>query len=744
MNNNSYPDAPIAGADMEHDSVDLRRYWRIVAVQKWKIFLIAFLIASATALVVSDIPDRYEASATMLIELKTSNPVHIDDVYDPSSLRREYLRTQYELLESRQIAERVIDQLSLTTHPEFLQENESTLLNRVPGLASLREKIGGNKPVDISEAQLAHLQKQEAIDHFLGHIAIEPIQNSQLVDIKYVSRYPELSAEIANAIAIAYIESYLDVRSEVTGQATSWMNTRLDQLRTKLEASEAALISYREQENLVDLEGVQGLSAQEINGISSQLLDERVRLQSLLSLRRLIRSKGANPASLAELPEIFNHEQIQSAKASELEAMRNVSELQLRYGPKHPKLIAAKDQLASARTNLQSEVQALVNTIQNNYEGALANVKALEQQLEESKGRYQVISRKEGRYGQLRREVELNEELYNTFLTRLEQTNATSDFRMFNARLTDPAVAPIKPSDPQRSLLVMSALAASVLVSALAFVGADVMNQHVRSPEEIEQKLGQRVIGIIPFAEQNRDGNLDLRTYFDKQQFSFNEAVRTLRTSLVMSHLDGQGKVIGITSSIPGEGKSCVAINLAFSLSQIEKVLLIDADMRRPALAREFSLPEDARGLSDLISGSELSTCIYRDEESGLDIMPVGPIPENPQEMLGSPRLVEALSNLVEHYDRIIIDTPPCQVVSDALVVSRLTDAMLYVVKSDAIKVRTVKGGIDRLLQVGAEIDGVVFSQVDTSAKSAHYDDYYGYYGEEYRYDTKAGAQGSA
>ncbi|GMG87739.1 GumC family protein [Biformimicrobium ophioploci] len=745
MDNSEYKDHVVNTQTDDVSGIDIRQISRIVLAQKWKILLFVALMTALSAVIVSDLPDRYEATSTILVEFQSANPVNIENVYDPDSRRREYLRTQYAMLRSRQVGERVVDKLSLASHPEFLGNQNDGIINRIKSVLGLSTDLSPGPGTGMSQDQVDRLRKQAAVSQFMANLNIDPIPNSQLVNIQYESHYPELSAEIANAIASAYIDSHLDIRNEVTWEATQWMNSRIGELRTKLEASEIALADFKERENLVDLSGVQGLTSQEINGISAQLLDERRRQQGLEALRRQIESKNSDPRKLAEVPDIFNHVQIQSVKSAELGAARQVSELSLRYGPKHPRMIAAHEQLKTAQNNLRSAIHSLVNTIKNDDQTVRANVQSLEELLQKTKGDYQVVSRKEGRYAQLKREVELNEELYNIFLTRLEQTNATADFQKANARITDPAVVPTSASFPARKLTVAATAIGSALLAALMVIGLDLLNQHVRSPAEIEQKLNQRVIGIIPVTPQTRSGKLDLRTYFDSSQFGFSESIRTLRTSLVMSHIEGQGKIIGVTSSIPGEGKSAIATNLAFSLGQLENVLLIDTDMRRPTLAREFSLTDDVRGLSNLINGSSLSECIYRDEESGIDIMPAGPLPDNPQELLGAPRFGEALASLSNHYDRIILDTPPSQVVSDALIVSRLADAMLYVVKADAIKLRTVKGGINRLLEFGAHIDGVVLNQVDTSENSAYYDDYYGFYGEEYRYDdTTPGAAGRA
>jgi len=270
----------------------------------------------------------------------------------------------------------------------------------------------------------------------------------------------------------------------------------------------------------------------------------------------------------------------------------------------------------------------------------------------------------------------------------------------------------------------------------LAFL-FELLHDGIRNPDDVENKLGHRMIGLLPWVEHGKDEKLGLRTFFDSSQHGFSEAVRTLRTSLVLSHIEKPAKVISVTSSVPSEGKTTVAQNLAFSLMQMEKVLLIDADMRRPSVGKDFGLPLYQPGLSNLIAGSNtLAECIHHDEETGLDVIPAGAVPPNPQELLASPRFAKALKVLIDKYDRVIIDTAPTQAVSDALIISRYADSMLYVVKADSTRQKLIANGLGRLLQVGAKLDGVVLNQVDTSSKGGYYGQYYGYY-DQYGYGAE-------
>ena len=712
---------------LQEEVIDLRQYWRIVDRFKWRIAALSVAVAMLTAMVVFSMTPRYQATATLMIEAEQAKALSIEEVYGLDSSRKEYFLTQFEILKSRKIAERVVERLDLVSHPLFDPEQQPE---------SLKQKVKGWLPFltsqqVLTEVEAAELKLEEVTDAVSENLSISPVRNTQLVKITFESESPELAAKIANTVAEVFINSHLEAKLEMTQQATSWLNERLEGVRLKLEASESKLQAFQESEGLVDVEGVRGLAAQELNEITSQLMLARRELKQAQSIHSLVRSRGTDVSALANLPEVLNHAVIQNVKQAETEASRKVSELARRYGPKHPKMIAARDELESVQDKLRSEVRQLIAGIQNDYETAQADVRALERQLADTKGEYQQVSRKETRYNELKREVDVNRQLYNAFLTRFKETSETSDFEAANARLTDPATAPREAAKPKKKLIVALAFVVSAMFGVMLAFLLEALHDGIRNPDDVENKLGQRMIGLLPFVPKDREERLSLGTFFDRNHHQFAEAVRTLRTSLVLSHLEKPAKVISVTSSVPGEGKTTVAENLGFALAQMEKVLLIDADMRRPSVGKDFGLPVYHPGLSNLIAGSNtLAECVYRDEKSGMDVMPAGAVPPNPQELLSSPRFTKALQVLTDKYDRIILDTAPAQVVSDALIVSRVADAMLYVVKADSTRQKMITNGIGRLLQVGAKLDGVVLNQVDTTSKASYYGEYYGYEGE--------------
>ncbi|WP_193163706.1 GumC family protein [Microbulbifer hainanensis] len=733
MSNNTHFDSDEAA---DEQGPDLRKYLQIVLARKWLIVGLTAAITALVAIIVLDMSSRYKATATLMFELDSANLVSVEKLYDVGSQQRDYILTQTELLQSRELAERVIRKLDLLDNPEFEGQLQSESFDPLGFLSFSDREASAGGHVD-------RTRMDKVVTLFLKRLTIEPKRYTHLVDITFEAHSPSLAAQVANTVVAEYIASQEEAKSQFTNRASSWLQERLETLRGKLEQSEADLHAFREAEDLVDVSGVNSLAEQELNEMTAQLQDMRRQLKQISSVYEQMHDLEGNELALANLPEVLSNPMIQEIKRNEAEASRNVAELSRRYGPKHPDMIAANNKLAMVREQLRTEVRNLSAAIESQYVTALTRVSAQELDVKRAKENYQEVSRKKFRYDELLRETEVNRKLFNTFLTRVNETRETTGFETAPARLADPAVAPERPASPNRKLAVAAAFAIALMFSvALTFV-LDFLHEGVRSPEDVEMYLHQRLMGVLPDVSKASGERLPLRTFYDPEQFTFSESVRTLRTGVVLSRPSETGRVIAVASSVPGEGKTTVAQSLAFALAQVEKVLLIDADLRKPVIGMDFAVPEGHPGLAELVEGSSaIDECIFRDEKSGVHLVPAGVQCEDPQKQLVSPQFGEMIKVLARSYDRIIIDTPPVQAVSDALIIARQANSILYVVKYDDTNKRLVSKGIDRFRQVGAEIDGVVLNHVDTSRNSAYADEYQGYgYGREERSRKAASAE---
>ncbi|MBO1923328.1 polysaccharide biosynthesis tyrosine autokinase [Thiomicrorhabdus sp. 6S3-12] len=768
------------------DAIDLQGLWRTLWGRRWTIVSFTLLITVLSILIVSQMEPVYQATVTVQIEQKKSQVVSIEELYgiDQSS---EYLNTQFELIKSRGVAERVVRELNLVKHREFdptqrpksLFNWHSFVLNWLVSDAAL-ESFDGNLPI-ASEENFApddivfiegEAAEQEAVTMWGGLIAwkdqfllsfvappkpmtdseifervvtafmnrtsVAPVKKSQMVDISVEMSDPHTAALAANKVAESYINSQMDAAMNAATEATRWMNERLVELKEKLSKSEGALQAFKKEKGLIDLDGIVTVSANELSGMNSKLVAAKAARAEAESQYIQVRdTKSQGWEALASIPAVLSHPLIQNFIAEEVKAKSKVSELSERYGSRHPAMKAAQKELESAQSALKLKVEQIVAGIEKNYQVARANEKALARAVWANKAQIKKVAANEYRLNELKREVESNQALYNTFLTRLKETSATSDMQLdVRAHIIDKALTPSAPVKPKKKLIVVTAaLLALMLVSGLVLL-LKMLNNAFKTTKEVEAKLNLPVLGVLPLVKTGRKHNPLVQLYNKEQNRIYSESVNTLRTGVMLSSLKHDYKKIVVTSSIPGEGKTTTAANLAFAISHMEKTLLIEADMRRPNIGKHLGLEVGAAGLANLLAGtSELEETIYPID--GLDVMPAGNVPPNPLELLMNDRFKTTLDQLSETYQRIIIDSPPVQAVSDALVLGSYADKMIYVIKGGVTPVDIVTKGVGQLLQNNAPLKGVVLNQVDIK-KSQKQGDYYGGYYDYYGYSSNA------
>ncbi|GGI98735.1 chain-length determining protein [Shewanella hanedai] len=709
--------------------IDLRQYIKVINKYKWRIVLLAFTVAALAAVVALNITPQYRATATLLIEADQAKAVSFEEIYGLDSNRKEYYLTQFEILKSRNIAQAVVQKLNLKNHQDFL--SEPSFVDDIKALKDSIPFIPKKEVVQLSADEQAAFELQELVNAFSERLTISPVRKTQLVNITYESSDPKMAALVANTVGEVYIEQNMNAKMGLTQKAAGWLTTRLSDLRVRLDASEGKLQAYRERENLVDVEGVLGLVSQELEQTSGQLVVTRNEMNKLQSIVRVIDEYGRDDIDrLESITEITSHPVIQNVKQTLIAVEQKVSELGQEYGPKHPMMIAANAELATVKQNLTEQVKRLVTGVEKELNSSKRNVTALEAELVRIRAQYQQLTAKEFEYRKLSREVDTNRKIYDTFFSRSKETEVTSDFNAAVARFTDRAFTPNIPAKPNKPLIVMLAFVAAIGLGIVMAFLVEALNDTFKSAMDIENKLSMRMLGLLPLVSLAKNSLFDVHHFYQEQGRSFAESVRTLRTSFVLTQLDKQAQVLAVTSSVPGEGKSTVATNLAFALGQLDKTILVDADMRKPSIGKRFGIEPYHPGLSNFIAGTAtLEECIYHDETSGISVMPCGFLPPNPLELLASARFNQVLEQLKANFDRVLFDTAPLQAVSDSLVIARQVDTVIYVVKSDDTRIGVVKACLGRLVASNARIGGVVLNQVDTKKMDKH-DYYHGYYSE--------------
>ena len=786
---------------------DLQNYLRILRKHKWPIALFTAAVTALAIYYAANATPIYRANSTLLIEEQGGDTIPIGELVGLDTKSQDYYQTQYELLRSRGLALRVINNMNLWNHPEFsataraekelgeaaraelIGEEELTGFRK--WVASAKDVIASfsgqtdqqlpetnigsssapaavtidldNPALDVGTVGLADGnstvtatsvnlyedlltdEQKFVIGGFMSRLGISPVRRTKLVRISFESPDPEFAALVANTVGEQYIESYLDAKLELTTKASEWLNVRLTELKSTLDGSEDRLVAFKQANGLVDVDNsVARLNEQELLLVTAELAQARSDFSGKEDLYREVQRLQGQPDLLQSIPSVQADSLVQLAKVEIGQAQRELDELRNRYGARHPRVVDANSQLATLSSTLDGHLNRVVGTIAKDYQLARQRVASIQAKLAVGKQEIQAIGTKKFELDELEREVQTNRDIYETFFTRMTEARSTDGLDNANARISDPAVAPVSPVRPNKKLIVMLAALAALAISMLMAFLYEQMDDTIKGTHDIEGKLGVKLLGILPLIKSglfSRTNNLPLDpTKIPDKQGRFAEAVNTARTALSMDDGENPRKVIMVTSSVPGEGKSTTSISLGYSLAQLERVLIIDCDMRRPTLAKAAGVDKNAAGLSSLISNTApASECIIRGAFDGsVDILPSGPVPAQPLELLSSTRFAKILAQLEKHYDRIVLDCAPTQAVSDAFVLSRLSDAVVYVVKSHDTSIELVKRGLQRLRQTDAPIAGVIISQVDIDKITAYGGDYYyqGYY-DYYGYSEK-------
>ena len=711
----------------DEDIISLREIFHVLTTYRWAIIGFTFAVTLIAALVVFSLTPQYQATAVLQIEQEQAKVVSIEEVYGIDGGGDSYLNTQFEVLKSRGVLEKVVHKLNLIKKPEFNAELREK--QWYADALNWRDWFGLELPAEEEDEGRV---LRDTINVLAEQVSIEPVRKTQIVKINAISENPKLAAKIANEIANAYIESYMEAKLSLTLNATDWMQGRLTELSGKLREAEANLQAYREAEDLVELEGVLTISSNELKALTESLVQVRRKLAVSESIYEQIKSgQLKNKSDYESLRAVLAHPLIQELKQEESKVQRQVQDLSRRYGPKHPKMISARSELQSIEQNITAQIENIIDGVERDYNVDKDNERDLQIAVEESKDRVQDINRKQFRLRSLEREVRTNKDLYDAFFKRIQETSATSDLQTANARVVDQAFAPKVPVKPKKKLIVVIAAILGLLVSCgIAFL-LEMLNNTIRSTRDVEDKLNLPVLGVLPMmtAKEVKEGTHKL--FLNKDHHGFGEAIRTIRTSVNLTAMDKDHRLFAVTSTMPGEGKSSTASNLALSLGQLGKTLLIDSDLRRPVVGKSYNIKGGSAGLANLLAGTaSASDCIH--SADGIDVVPCGQVPPNPQELLASDRFAKLIDHLKEHYDYVVIDCPPVQSVSDALMVSRLCDGLIYVVEAGRAQIGAIQNTVGRLLQAQAPLTGVVLNKIDPTRKDAYgysqgYYDYEGY-----------------
>ncbi len=738
----SRPETPLFLIDPAEiaSRIDFVEYWRSINKRKGAIIAFTLAVALLAAVVAFVSTPVYRATTTIMIEPKPQKVMTtIEDVYSSLGDTREHFQTQVEIIKSREVALHAVSKLRLYDNAEYDP--------RAPkkGLAALLESLGfttAEEPPEWNDDTLS----AAVVRSFSGSVVVEPVRLSQLATISFESTDANLASRAANTLADAYIENDLDARYEMTRQASTWLQGRLTSLKEKLNESEETLQNYREKRGMADIKGAaQSGAGEAVQQLTMQLVNARAQRAQAENAYKAIKG-AAQGGELSSLPAVLRSPLVAEAKRQEAEADRKMSEVTQRYGKSHPKFVQAEGELATAHDNVRRQTDVVVAGITQEYEAARGTERALESTLAQARGSVVSLNRQEFGLSVLEREADSNRQMYDMFMKRAKETNVGGDLQTTVARVIDRATVPTAPIKPKKMLIIAIALILGAATGIMISLLLDLLDNTFKRSEDVELKLKLPVLTVLPMLEDSESQRTVSGTLMLAAPNSiYSEAVRTARTGVLLSSVDLAKRILLVTSSVPGEGKTTFSVNLALAHAHTKKTLLIDADMRRPAVARAFGLEATAAGLSDLVSGTaRIGECLHRFPDTNLVYLPSGPIPPNPLELLHSDKFKQTLDMLTELFDIIVIDSPPVELVSDALVISGHSTGVLFVVKAMSTSYQLARKAILRLRRAHANIIGIVLNAHDFKRAEKYYGEYNAYNRYGYSKSGYYGGYGSS
>lgn len=687
------------------EEINLRDYLRVIAHRKWLIvafFLVTVILATIHTFKQNPI---FQAGATIRIYKEAPKILSFEEVVSSKGQDDSFFNTECEVLKSRALAERVIEKLGLDRHPEFVGEDR--------GEASYKKD---------DERETAKMKS--LIDSFSGKIKIERKRNSELISIKAETRFPELSAEIANTLTEEYIDKNLESRVLTTRGATAEIHKQLNETKKKLEDSEKRVYAYAKENAIIAMEKSQSVILDKIAAIAEKLTEsEANRIAKEVEFLQ-VQSHGLSALSLTE-DKILGQLGLKHA-----ELVANYSRDLSRHKEDHPLLISMKNQINALEEKMEKAIRAA-------YLDAVDKEKGLRQHFEELKRENNLLEEKSIGYRVLMRDVEADIQLYGGLLQRMKEATVSSEIKTTNIQIIDRAVVPTAPIKPKKKQdILLSMIVGLTMGIGLAFV-IEYLDNTIKGPDDVEQYLKSPLLGIVSKLDSDKGGLSDRLIVKANPKSIVAEAFRDIRTNLIFSFSGGnKGRIILLSSAIPSEGKSFISSNIAVAMAQAGKrVLLIDSDLRKPTLNKYFDAKKEP-GLTNILVAEEgLESVIQHSIIPHLSFMSCGPIPPNPSELLGSPKMEELLKDVREKFDWIFLDSPPEASVTDANILNNKADGAIIVVKVGAASKEHIRKTISQFNEIQHKVIGVVLNMVDFSKRGYYYKygyySKYGYYGEK-------------
>jgi len=752
---------------LDDEGMHLRDMWRLLRKRKWLVISMTFVVTTIVAIQMYRTPSTYQAYTVVEVEKGTPTATKAGElIVQDSDL--DAIKTKMLTVKSQPVLEDVVRTLRLDRSPRFLKKDEAKPLGQtlnelvhrraMQPVADLEES-DPTQPADGAEQDPVRLADQQdgpdrtTLESYAAKLdnalTVDLIHDTRAIKISYTHTDPEMAATVTNQIAKSFMGVNFKTQTEKFTDTSDWLDRSTRELKTKVEKAEQALADYTREHHIFSTDGKETLTTEKLSRLHDQLT--RAETDRLLKQSLYEELKAGH---ISQLPETYVDARLTNLRVKLADLQTQAGELSVKYGPRNPKVIEVNQEITITQQQIEEGMQALQEKLKGEYDRALQDEKTLNAALEQSKMAAEKENQDAIQFSILRQEVDTAKSLYTDFLQKTNQANLQVAEQHSNMHVIQPALVPKKPVAPKRTVAVLIGFLLS-LASGIGLVFfIEYLDNSVKSVEDVSRYIQLPALGIIPaissgsgkgllgtgkankralengassrtLIQANRTGIMDRLANFENHS-SAAEAYRALRTSVLLSAAGSPPKTLLVTSGQAGEGKTTTCVNTAMSLAQLgAEVLVIDADLRKPTVHKVFGA-DPSLGLSTYLSRNvEIDRVIQRLQIPHMSILPCGPIPPNPAELISSEKMRDLLRQLCDRYDHILIDSPPLVNVTDPVILSTMVNGVMLVVcwgKSSRDVARRVRS---ELSSVGAKILGVVLNNVDL--RSEGYSDYYYY-----------------
>lgn len=723
----------------EDGQIDLMTYWRIIVKRRWTV--ISMVVAALALALIQTLmtTPMYMATATLQIDREPIRVLNTEGVMPAeASFDENFYQTQYELLRSRSLAERVVGAMGLADDPIFDKLSAPSPLRAF--FSSVFGTGGEKEEADVDESEPAVDPAAEAqwrqdtrVYWLMGGLSVEPVRRSRLVRLSFASPDPELSARVANGVAEGFIEANLDRRIDASSFAKRFLETSLADMKARLEASERALLGFAQEQQIVESDNEQSLASQNLQSLNASLgeaQDDRVRAEA--------RWRSAQTGPAEAIPEVVASPIISQLRESRTTFNAQYQEKLATFKPEFPEMRQLQGRIQEIDRQIDAAIGTIKASIEAEFRAAREKENLLLSQIELVKKDVLDVRGRSIDYNILKREVDTNREQYEALLSRYKEVGLAGGVGTNNVSIVDRAQTPGGPFKPNLTVNLRTGLLLGLFFGVLLALLVEYLDDTIKTPQDIEKKLSLPVLGVIPKLKSTETA----ASAMEDQRSAFSEAYRSLRTALLFATDKGVPRTLVVTSSSIAEGKSTTAFALARNFAQLGKrTLLIDCDLRNPSLHKRVPGAVNENGLSNYLAGAiKPQEMVVATGFENLSFAPTGPLPPNPAELLASPRMSALLTVASHKFDLVILDAPPVMGLADVPILSHLAAGTLVVVESAETRVGTISAAVKRLQAARARIVGTVLTKYDAS--QAGYGYAYGYsYGYGYSYYAYGGQQ---